>query len=578
MDDHQSYSATPGEEKKSTEETIRYHLQQYTQAETTQTEKNNLEYVSNIANSVDRVRKVESYDETTTTYCICRSKNTDRFMIGCDRCNEWFHGDCIGITENYAKRVLQFYCTICMDENPNLAIKFKAKKEKPAKGTSEKHKDKNKDKDKDRDREKDKDKRKKERHKKGTRRCGDCAACHHKEDCGTCDFCKDMKKFGGPNKIRQKCRHRQCLNFGLAYSQLTTGKSQRTDEESNKSDPSYEPEKKAKKLKEQKKSKKVYSKPEKKDKNSRKKSKRSSSYYTENERHDNLYNIKEEEVVHKQCYGPGCVYVARGGSKYCSDDCGTKLATNRIYEILPNRLQHWQTTPCVSDENNKKELEQIRKQQLQAREALTQLDKRHKELDTLIERGKLLEIVSDLEQMEAETEESEMSVYCITCGHEVSTRIALRHFEKCFNKYESQTSFGSVYKTRIEGQSMFCDFYNPIQGTYCKRLRVLCPEHLREPKVNDDEVCGCPLTKNIIEETGELCLIAKKKCNKHYCWEKLRRAEIEMERVGEWLRIDELFEQERNVRVALANRAGVLALMLHQTIDAKAMQGPSAVS
>jgi len=30
---------------------------------------------------------------------------------------------------------------------------------------------------------------------------------------------------------------------------------------------------------------------------------------------------------------------------------------------------------------------------------------------------------------------------------------------------------------------MFCDFYNAQQRTYCKRLKVLCPEHLKEPKV-----------------------------------------------------------------------------------------------
>ncbi|GCB87105.1 hypothetical protein scyTo_0027856, partial [Scyliorhinus torazame] len=40
--------------------------------------------------------------------------------------------------------------------------------------------------------------------------CGECEACRRTEDCGQCDFCKDMKKFGGPNKIRQKCRLRQC--------------------------------------------------------------------------------------------------------------------------------------------------------------------------------------------------------------------------------------------------------------------------------------------------------------------------------------------------------------------------------
>ncbi|KAM9759815.1 death-inducer obliterator 1 isoform 2-T2 [Menidia menidia] len=32
-------------------------------------------------------------------YCICRQRHNKRFMICCDRCEEWFHGDCVGITE-----------------------------------------------------------------------------------------------------------------------------------------------------------------------------------------------------------------------------------------------------------------------------------------------------------------------------------------------------------------------------------------------------------------------------------------------------------------------------------------------
>lgn len=35
---------------------------------------------------------------------------------------------------------------------------------------------------------------------------------------------------------------------------------------------------------------------------------------------------------------------------------------------------------------------------------------------------------------------------------------------------------------------MFCDNYNPVSGMYCKRLRVLCPEHTKEPKIADHEV------------------------------------------------------------------------------------------
>jgi COMPASS component SPP1 len=41
--------------------------------------------------------------------------------------------------------------------------------------------------------------------------------------------------------------------------------------------------------------------------------------------------------------------------------------------------------------------------------------------------------------------------------------------ERCYNKYESQTSFGSIFKTKIEGQTVFCDVFNPQQKTYCKR-------------------------------------------------------------------------------------------------------------
>ena len=36
---------------------------------------------------------------------------------------------------------------------------------------------------------------------------------------------------------------------------------------------------------------------------------------------------------------------------------------------------------------------------------------------------------------------------------------------------------------------------------------------------------------------------------------------------SQWYKLDELFEQERNVRTAMTNRAGLLALMLHQTIQ-----------
>ena len=43
------------------------------------------------------------------------------------------------------------------------------------------------------------------------RPCGQCEACS-REDCGECRQCKDKKKFGGPNKLRQRCCMRLCHN------------------------------------------------------------------------------------------------------------------------------------------------------------------------------------------------------------------------------------------------------------------------------------------------------------------------------------------------------------------------------
>ncbi|XP_064606239.1 CXXC-type zinc finger protein 1-like [Liolophura sinensis] len=556
-------------------------------------------------------------DEEETRYCICRSTDCSRFMIGCDHCEEWYHGDCIGVTQQDAKYIKQFFCHSCRENDPSLQIQYKVKKlkdkshkisrssvsdgsdserhEKPCKPFKHKHRDKH-------------DKEDKETaRKKSSRRCGECTACHRTEDCARCDFCKDMKKFGGPNRIRQKCRLRQCLNFGLVVTGqkwkhkpsekegsctvTSVTESEHTefagnlsmdedtmDESENTciSSASPRPAKRERRTSSSDSSPKKKTKRGKKEKTKHKHSTtkqkqklKTKGGSTGRRRHSDVEDFPlhetEEEEIH-QCHGPGCVNSANLGSRYCSDDCGMKLAKNRLYELLPPKIQQWQSSPCVAEENNKKALERVRGQQLQARQRLGELDLKHQELDALIERAKHASISQEQEGTDAE-EDLELSIYCVTCGAEINQRGALKHMEKCFAKYEAQTSFGSIYKTRIEGTSMFCDYYNAQQKTYCKRLKVLCPEHSKEPKVGQDEVCGCPLTSNVFEETGELCRTAKRKCNKHYCWEKLRRAEIDMERVRQWLKLDELFEQERNIRLAMSNRMGVLGLMLHQSVD-----------
>ncbi|XP_028669127.1 CXXC-type zinc finger protein 1a [Erpetoichthys calabaricus] len=542
--------------------------------------------------------------ENAPVYCICRKPDINCFMIGCDNCNEWFHGDCINVTEKMAKAIREWYCQKCQEINPALEIKYRPKKSREREIDLEQMEEDRKSRDTP-DFKMEKRRGSRSQVKRSARMCGECEPCRRTEDCAQCDFCKDMKKFGGPNKIRQKCRLRQCevrarKMLRVRDDEFMPMKEQddSTQKDSNLSDDYDEQEmalyeqyreagyedhnmpcfsddddgpfldsvlrKRAVKVKHVKRREK---KSEKKKEDYKYRRHKQKQKHRDKTKHSDRGDTKDSGGL-RQCLGPGCVEVARSNSKYCSEDCGMKLAANRIYEILPQRIQQWQQSPCIAEEQGKKLLERIRREQHQARMKLQEMERRFHELENIIIKAKQQAVQHDEEVNEGDSDDTDLQIFCVSCSHPVNPKVALRHMERCYAKYESQTSFGSMYPTRIEGATrLFCDVYNPQSKTYCKRLQVLCPEHSRDPKVPADEVCGCPLVKDVFEPTGEFCRVSKRKCNKHYCWEKLRRAEVDLERVRVWYKLDELFEQERNVRTAMTNRAGLLALMLHQTIQ-----------
>ncbi|XP_061544937.1 CXXC-type zinc finger protein 1b isoform X2 [Phycodurus eques] len=485
--------------------------------------------------------------ENAPLYCICRKPHINCFMIGCDNCNEWFHGNCINITEKMAKAIREWYCMRCRDKNPLLEIKYRKEKKY-------------------REKEPDSDRTERQYSTSSTpdykseRRRGSKKMLRVKEEE---QYLRERRENSHHRRRRYSDDYDSEADLYLQYKAAGLNSSMGWATDEDEDEPPFSPvfRKKAVKVKHVKRREKKF---DKKKESRRHKQKQK---HKDRNRHSEKSDMRDHGGRH-QCLGPNCVEAARTNSKYCSEGCGMKLAANRIYEILPQRIQQWQQSPCIAEEHGKKQLERIRRDQQNARLRLTEMERRFHELEGIIAKAKQQAVQQDEEVNEGDGDDTDLQIFCVSCSHPVNPKVALRHMERCYAKYESQTSFGSMYPTRIEGATrLFCDVYNPQSRTYCKRLQVLCPEHSRDPKIPVDEVCGCPMVKNVFELTGEYCRVSKRKCNKHYNWEKLRRAEVDLERVRVWYKLDELFEQERNVRTAMTNRAGLLALMLHQTIQ-----------
>ncbi|CAH8514798.1 unnamed protein product [Schistosoma intercalatum] len=253
----------------------------------------------------------EEFDKNVDeVYCVCRSSDAERFMIACDQCEEWYHGDCINVTPKQAEQIKTFYCPQCRCRNPSLEIEYKnTRSQRPRQNrpslspnndvstytdqfsSGKQFKGKRRPSDapvsnsetgtrsntidntlhlpprnirkfnspgpdtsprspnasdsstsavynrvywgREEQSGLGEDQKlsstfvpKKRSGSPRLRPCGNCTGCSIQEDCGKCEYCRDRRKFGGPNKMRQKCRLRQCAGMNASRSRNPSNSSQ----------------------------------------------------------------------------------------------------------------------------------------------------------------------------------------------------------------------------------------------------------------------------------------------------------------------------------------------------------------
>jgi COMPASS component SPP1 len=59
-------------------------------------------------------------------YCICRGPDDHRWMISCDMCDDWFHGECVNIDKTIGEALIQRYvCPGCTDRQGIHVTRYK---------------------------------------------------------------------------------------------------------------------------------------------------------------------------------------------------------------------------------------------------------------------------------------------------------------------------------------------------------------------------------------------------------------------------------------------------------------------
>ena len=60
---------------------------------------------------------------TNNLYCYCNYGDSG-VMICCEKCDCWFHDECLGLTEAEVLNIAEYYCIECLNRDSNISVKY----------------------------------------------------------------------------------------------------------------------------------------------------------------------------------------------------------------------------------------------------------------------------------------------------------------------------------------------------------------------------------------------------------------------------------------------------------------------
>uniref|UniRef100_A0A914HZQ2 CXXC-type zinc finger protein 1 n=1 Tax=Globodera rostochiensis TaxID=31243 RepID=A0A914HZQ2_GLORO len=280
--------------------------------------------------------------------------------------------------------------------------------------------------------------------------------------------------------------------------------------------------------------------------------------------------LQQEDL---QCSGLGCTHSARIGSRYCSDSCGVALAKQRLKEILPQRFNVFFETAPNSQTENSEQVQQIQGKVGEINGKLDELEQWKNNVHRFV--VALKNNTQPTSPQKKPNADENMLVGCPVCHGEFPMRESCRHIHMCFVRSERQTTYGTDYLIPNNQYNLYCEEYNKIDRTYCKRLRFACSEHYRDEY--GLEMCGCPLSwykkggslefhelflslDDFIGDDG-FCQEKQKSCRDHKNWVQTAFSLIDNERLNLLNKYEELCEQRRSLQLKLLQRGDILTLL-----------------